>query len=304
MSPCWPWSAWRPTGTRPTCCWRCSPGRPPASGCRPTRASSPGRAARERSTGPTNCTSSCSTTGAATCSAASTTRCSTASAAAHASTSVPSTARPAGTPTGGGTRGRWGRCSPPCWPPNCPGRAGGPAPPPCPARGPIRRATAPPPERRRGVGGPRTWPGACRSGGPGRTGGRCPARRPNASATAGAAACEDDVTEPGREHGDRQAFLAGARRRLAGGIFTNPVHVPPPTPGPGAAVPLPGYRNLDPDDLVATFATAVMQADGTCHVADGDVPDELLDRLAGELAGRPAVTSAEPVALAGGRALA
>jgi L-lactate dehydrogenase complex protein LldG len=112
------------------------------------------------------------------------------------------------------------------------------------------------------------------------------------------------VTEPGREHGDRQAFLAGARRRLAGGIFTNPVHVPPPTPGPGAAVPLPGYRNLDPDDLVATFATAVTQADGTCHVADGDVPDELLDRLAGELAGRPAVTSAEPVALAVGRRLA
>jgi len=108
----------------------------------------------------------------------------------------------------------------------------------------------------------------------------------------------------GREAGDRAAFLAPARLRLAGDIFTNPVHVPPPTPAPGAAVPLPGYRNLDPDDLVATFAAAVAHAEGTCHVAPGGVPDDLLDRLVDELAGRSAVTSVEPEAVAVGRRLA
>ncbi|HEX5945111.1 MAG TPA: LUD domain-containing protein [Acidimicrobiales bacterium] len=107
----------------------------------------------------------------------------------------------------------------------------------------------------------------------------------------------------GREVGDRAAFLAPARQRLAGDIFTNPVHVPP-TPAPGTPVPLPGYRNLDPDDLVATFSAAVAHAEGTCHVAAGEVPDELLDRLADELAGRSAVTSVEPEAVAVGRRLA
>lgn len=108
----------------------------------------------------------------------------------------------------------------------------------------------------------------------------------------------------GREVGDRAAFLAPARHRLAGDIFTNPVHVPPPTPAPGTPVPLPGYRNLDPDDLVATFAAAVAHAEGTCHISEGEVPDELLDRLADELAGRSAVTSVEPEAAAVGRRLA
>ena len=107
-----------------------------------------------------------------------------------------------------------------------------------------------------------------------------------------------------REVGDRAAFLAPARRRLGGDIFTNPVHVPPPTPAPGTPVPLPGYRNLDADDLVATFAAAVAHAEGTCHVSDDEVPDELLDRLADELAGRSAVTSVEPEAVAVGRRLA
>lgn len=108
----------------------------------------------------------------------------------------------------------------------------------------------------------------------------------------------------GRETGDRAAFLAGARRRLAGDIFTNPVHVPPPTPAPGAAVPLPGYANLDPDDLVGTFAAAVAHAEGTCHVVAGEVPDDLLDRLVDELDGRSVVVTAEPLARAVGDRLA
>jgi L-lactate dehydrogenase complex protein LldG len=111
-------------------------------------------------------------------------------------------------------------------------------------------------------------------------------------------------TGGGSETGDRAAFLAPARQRLAGGIAINPVHVPPPTPAPGDPVPLPRYANLDADDLVGTFADAVAHAASTCHVVDGDVPDELLDRVVDELAGRSVVTSAEPVARAVGRRLA
>ncbi|HEX6167131.1 MAG TPA: LUD domain-containing protein [Acidimicrobiales bacterium] len=111
----------------------------------------------------------------------------------------------------------------------------------------------------------------------------------------------------GRETGDRQGFLAPARRRLAGGIATNPVHPPPPSPARGAPVPLPGYRNLDPDDPVATFAAALAQVDGTCHVVeakpDGALPGELVDPIVGELGDRWAVVSDEPAARAVGRQL-
>jgi L-lactate dehydrogenase complex protein LldG len=108
----------------------------------------------------------------------------------------------------------------------------------------------------------------------------------------------------GHETGDRQAFLATARRRLTGDIFTNPVHVPPPTPAPGAPIPRPGYRNLDPDDLVTTFADAVAHAEGTCHVVERAVPDDLLDQLVDELGDRSVVVSAEDGARAIGRRLA
>jgi L-lactate dehydrogenase complex protein LldG len=107
-----------------------------------------------------------------------------------------------------------------------------------------------------------------------------------------------------REHGDRRAFLAAARRRLAGDIFVNPVHAPPPTPASGDPVPLPGYRNLDPSDLPTTFADAVAHAEGTCHVVEGDVPDALLDQLVAELIGRAVVVSAERAAQAVGARLA
>jgi len=100
----------------------------------------------------------------------------------------------------------------------------------------------------------------------------------------------------GRESGDRAAFLAPARRRLAGGIWINPVHPPPPARTAGDPVPLPRYLTLDPDDLVGTFADAVAHAEGTCHVVPDTVPDALLDDLAAELDGRSVVTSREPVA--------
>jgi hypothetical protein len=125
----------------------------------------------------------------------------------------------------------------------------------------------------------------------------------------------------GVETGDRGAFLATARQRLAGDVFTNPVHVPPPTPPAGAPVPRPGYRNLDPDDLVATFVAAVAHAEGTCHVVpgiagDGDGEGEgaggaggagldgLLDGLVAELGDRSVVVSDEPEARDLGRRLA
>ena len=132
----------------------------------------------------------------------------------------------------------------------------------------------------------------------------CPARPANASATAGGPACDDGRRGTGRETGDRAAFLAPARARLAGGIAVNPVHPPPPPRRPGEPVPLPRYRNLDPDDLVGTFAAAVAHAEGVCHVVDGDVPDDLLDRLVDELGGRPVVTSREPAAERVGERLA
>src|SRR5690606_16495130 len=88
-----------------------------------------------------------------------------------------------------------------------------------------------------------------------------------------------------------------------GGIPANPVH-PPPGPLGGAGVPRPRYRNLDPDDLVGTFARSVAEADGTCHVVEGDVPDDLLDRLVDELGGRKVVATAEPEAAGVARRLA
>jgi L-lactate dehydrogenase complex protein LldG len=111
----------------------------------------------------------------------------------------------------------------------------------------------------------------------------------------------------GTEHGDREHFLAPARRLLSQGIHANPVHVPPPTPAPGDPVPEPRYLNLDPDDLVTSFADAVAHAEGVCHVVEDDVPDALLDRIVLELSdreGSSVVVSAEPEARAVGDRLA
>jgi L-lactate dehydrogenase complex protein LldG len=111
----------------------------------------------------------------------------------------------------------------------------------------------------------------------------------------------------GSEHGDRERFLAPARHLLSTGIHPNPVHVPPPTPLPSDPVPEARYLNLDPDDLVTTFADAVAHAEGVCHVVEDDVPDDLLDRIVAELSGRngpSVVVSAEPEASAVGDRLA
>src|SRR5690606_34063087 len=52
------------------------------------------------------------------------------------------------------------------------------------------------------------------------------------------------------------------------------------------------------------FAAAVEHAGGGCLVAGEAVPDDLLDRVAGELGDRPVVTSAEPAARRLGELLA
>ncbi len=71
----------------------------------------------------------------------------------------------------------------------------------------------------------------------------------------------------GHETGDRRAFLAGARERLAGGIPTNPVHVPPP---PTAVPPDVCFTALDPDDLVGSFVRAATAVDAEVHRVPAD----------------------------------
>jgi L-lactate dehydrogenase complex protein LldG len=111
----------------------------------------------------------------------------------------------------------------------------------------------------------------------------------------------------GTEHGDRERFLAPARGLLADGIRPNPVHVPPAAPLPSDPVPEARYLNLDPGDLVTSFADAVAHAEGVCHVVEDDVPDGLLDRIVAELGrrdGPSVVVSPEPEARAVGDRLA
>jgi L-lactate dehydrogenase complex protein LldG len=107
-----------------------------------------------------------------------------------------------------------------------------------------------------------------------------------------------------REHGDRDRFLHIARSRLGQGVPVNQVHPPPLPAEPGDSVPEPTYGNLDPDDLLATFVTAVEEAGGTCHVVTGEIPDILLDSLVAELNAWDVVVSAEPEAAALGERLA
>jgi L-lactate dehydrogenase complex protein LldG len=107
----------------------------------------------------------------------------------------------------------------------------------------------------------------------------------------------------GLEHGDRDRFLAQARQRLAGGVPINQVHPPPPLPG-DAPAPTPTYSNVADDDLLGTFARAVGEAGGVCHLVEGTIPDTLLDHIVAELGGWSAVVSAEPEAKALGEKLA
>jgi len=69
----------------------------------------------------------------------------------------------------------------------------------------------------------------------------------------------------GAETGDRSAFLATARRRLAGGIHANPVHVPPT---PMAVPPEVRFTALDRDDLVGSFVAMATEVDAVVHRVD------------------------------------
>lgn len=93
------------------------------------------------------------------------------------------------------------------------------------------------------------------------------------------------------ETGDRRAFLATARRRLAGGVHTNPVHVPPT---PMAVPPEVGFTALDLDDLVGSFVTMATEVDAVVHrVGPGSVGASLVE-LARQHEVTTVVRSAEP----------
>ena len=93
------------------------------------------------------------------------------------------------------------------------------------------------------------------------------------------------------ETGDRRAFLATARRRLAGGVPANPVHVPPT---PTAVPPEVGFTALDRDDLASSFVAMATEVDAVVHrVAATDLTPRLVD-LAREHHATTVVHSAEP----------
>ena len=93
------------------------------------------------------------------------------------------------------------------------------------------------------------------------------------------------------ETGDRRAFLATARRRLAGGVHANSVHVPPP---PTAVPPEVRFTALDRADLVGTFVAMATEVDAVVHrVAATDLTPRLVE-LAREHHATTVVRSVEP----------
>jgi L-lactate dehydrogenase complex protein LldG len=104
------------------------------------------------------------------------------------------------------------------------------------------------------------------------------------------------------ETGDREAFLARLRGRLAGGVPANPVH---PLPPPLTEVPPVVPRDLDRADLAGTFERAATAVAAVVHrVPDGGPPLDVLAEVVAAHGVRRAVTSAEPEAIAAGEALA
>jgi L-lactate dehydrogenase complex protein LldG len=102
--------------------------------------------------------------------------------------------------------------------------------------------------------------------------------------------------------GDRAAFLARLRSRLAGGVPANPVH---PLPPPVDEVPRVVPRDLDRSDLPGTFERAAAAVAAVVHRApDGGPPLEVLAEVVATHGVRRAVTSGEPEAVAAGEALA
>lgn len=104
------------------------------------------------------------------------------------------------------------------------------------------------------------------------------------------------------ETGDRAAFLARLRGRLADGVPANPAH---PLPPRRDDVPVPRSSLLDPDDLVGSFVRNAEAARVVVTVVAGDaVPLAYVDELLAAHPARRAVVSREPEAQAVGRALA
>jgi L-lactate utilization protein LutC len=94
----------------------------------------------------------------------------------------------------------------------------------------------------------------------------------------------------GVETGDRAAFLARLRGRLAGGVPENVAHpLPPPLDG----VPMIRSTRLDPDDVVGSFIRNAEAAKAVVHDrrADDGVPDDLLAELVVRHGVRRAVVS-------------
>jgi L-lactate utilization protein LutC len=104
-----------------------------------------------------------------------------------------------------------------------------------------------------------------------------------------------------RETGDRAAFLARLRDRLAPGVPPNIAHpLPPVLP----SVPVVESTLLDPDDLVGSFIRNATAARASVHLfASAAVPDEFLADLVARHGVRRAVTSIEPEAVAVGARL-
>jgi L-lactate dehydrogenase complex protein LldG len=76
------------------------------------------------------------------------------------------------------------------------------------------------------------------------------------------------------ETGDRAAFLARLRARLAGGVPANPAH---PMPPPLDSVPLVQSERLDPDDVVGSFVRNATAVRVLVHDVDAAaVPDDLI----------------------------
>jgi L-lactate dehydrogenase complex protein LldG len=104
------------------------------------------------------------------------------------------------------------------------------------------------------------------------------------------------VTAAGTETGDRAAFVARLRERLAGGVPENVAH---PLPPPLDAVPLVRSDRLDAGDVVGSFIRNAEATRAVVHdvtVDDGQVPDDLLADVVARHHVRRAVVSRQPEA--------
>lgn len=102
--------------------------------------------------------------------------------------------------------------------------------------------------------------------------------------------------------GDRDAFLAGMRRRLAAGVPANPAH---PLPPAVAGVPPVRFRRLDGDDLLGSFVEAATAVGAVVHrIEAATMPLALITAIVARHDVRRAVVSAEPEAVLVGALLA